>query len=507
MRFLPIARRVTPVAAFLATACAGARATGAPAPRTPDAAFRRSVDSLLADPRFRNAQLGVLVVDPVRGDTLYSHNAGKLFMPASNQKLLTGAVALAQLGPDFRFSTAVLADGELDGGVVLGNLRVVGMGDPSISNHMAGDAMQPLRRLADSLVARGIMRVTGALVPGNDAFPDAAWGFGWSWDDMDFPYSAGVDDLFLNEGFMEVEVRAGAEPGAPVWVRVRPNGAFPQVRILATTVARDSARERRPRVRARQDSADASAVIVDGEIEAGDSSRVSLTFRDQPRAFLEALRTALGERGITVQGGVSTARPSPPAGLPPEPPGILLFSLTSPPLSEVLAAFEKPSQNQIGEILLKTLGRARAGAGTADSGARVVRDQLIAWGAPADGFVVRDGSGLSRYNVVSPETIVKVLDAMRQSPHYRIFHAVLPIAGVDGTIRNRMRDTPAQNNLHAKTGTLNMVRSLSGYVTAADGRQLIVSMLANHFTVPTREIDALHEGIAVRLAGLGGGSR
>ncbi|MGQ0646631.1 MAG: D-alanyl-D-alanine carboxypeptidase/D-alanyl-D-alanine endopeptidase [Gemmatimonadaceae bacterium] len=469
--------------------------------------FRRTVDSLLGHPRFAGAHLGVLVVDPVRSDTLYSYNAGKLFMPASNQKLLTGSVALTQLGPDFRFSTSVFADGSVDVGVVRGDLRFVGMGDPSISDHMAGDAMKPLRQFADSLAARGITRITGSLVPGTDAFPDAVWGFGWSWDDMDFPYSAGVDELYFNEGFMELDVRGGDRPGAPVDVQTRPNRVFPRVRVLATTIERDTARLRPRRVTVRQDTADASAIILSGTIGVGDSARLSLTWRDQTRAYLEAMRAALSERGITVDGGVSLPRATVPDSARPEPDGILLYSVSSPPLSEVLSAFEKPSQNQIGEILLKTLGRAKTGVGTADSGARVVRDQLIAWGAPRDGFVVRDGSGLSRYNVVSPETIVRLLDAMRTSPHFRVFYDALPIAGIDGTIRGRMRDTPAQGNVHAKTGTLNMVRSLSGYVNAGDGRMLLFSLLANHFTVPTREIDVLHEAVAVRLAGLGRNER
>jgi D-alanyl-D-alanine carboxypeptidase/D-alanyl-D-alanine-endopeptidase (penicillin-binding protein 4) len=240
-------------------------------------------------------------------------------------------------------------------------------------------------------------------------------------------------------------------------------------------------------------------VIVSGDLAAGDSARLEISWRDQPRAYLEALQTALAERGITVEGGVGAERVT-ANGTGHEPAGTLLFSWTSPPLRQVLAAFEKPSQNQIGEILLKTLGRSRTGVGSADSGARVVRDQLLAWGARPEGALVRDGSGLSRYNVVSPETIVRVLDAMRRSPHFADFHHALPIAGVDGTIRNRMRGTPAERNVHAKTGTLNMVRSLSGYVTSGDGRPLLFSLLANHFTVPTREIDQLHEAIATRLA-------
>ncbi len=479
-------------------ACAGARATTANSPAR--ASLRQHVDSLLRDARYQHAFLGVLIVDPERGDTLYSHNAGKLFMPASNQKLLTGAVALTQLGPDFRFSTTVYADGSVANGTLQGNLRVVGMGDPSLSDAMAGQAMKPMLAMADSLAARGIRHISGQLVPGGDTFPDASYGFGWSWDDVDFPYSAGVDELFFNEGFTDLVIRGGPAPGSAPSVATSPNVAFPRTRVLARTVAPNPATPgaRTRRLRARYDSTDAGVIIIDGEIGAGDSASLSLSYKDQSRAFLEALRQALRERGITVGGGIGQ-RMTPPAAHR-EPGGTPLFSLVSPPLREVLRAFEKPSQNQIGEILLKSLGRARGGEGSADSGARVIRDQLLAWGASPAGFSVRDGSGLSRYNVVSPETIIRVLDVMRKGPHATVFYESLPTAGVDGTIRNRMRGTAAASNVHAKTGTLNMVRSLSGYVQTADGRPLLFSLMANHFTLPTRDIDALHEAIVVHLA-------
>jgi len=467
------------------------------------AGMRHAIDSMVADPKWRTAQLGILIVDPERGDTLYSHNAGKLFMPASNQKILTGAVALELLGPDFRFSTTAMADGPVQDGVIQGNLRLVGTGDPSASDHMMEDAMRPMRAMAESLATRGITRITGALVSGGDAFPDATLGFGWSWDDLDFAYSAGVDELFFNEGFMRIDVIGGATAGAPVSARVRPMRSFPRVRVVARTVAARAAGEPRPRARARHDSTDAGGIIVDGEIAAGDSASIALTFRDQRRAYLEALREALAERGIAVDSGVTATSWMPSDTLvQPEPPGIALFSIVSPPLREVLQAFEKPSQNQIGEILLKSLGRSRTGVGSADSGARVVRDQLQAWGARPDGFVIRDGSGLSRHNVVTPETLVLVLDAMRKSAHGDVFMAALPIAGVDGTIRNRMRGTAAQGNLRAKTGTLDMVRSLSGYVTTPSGRTMLFSVLANHFRVPTREVEMVQDAIGVMLARL-----
>jgi D-alanyl-D-alanine carboxypeptidase/D-alanyl-D-alanine-endopeptidase (penicillin-binding protein 4) len=174
----------------------------------------------------------------------------------------------------------------------------------------------------------------------------------------------------------------------------------------------------------------------------------------------------------------------------------------SPTLRDIMPLFEKPSQNQIGEILFKTLALAKTGVGTADSAQQVVSRQLIAWGAQPDGFVVRDGSGLSRHDYVSPRTIVTVLDVMRRSPDFRLFYDGLPIAGVDGTIRNRMKGTPAEGNIHAKTGTLDKARSLSGYVTTADGRMLLFSALANNYTVPTRRVDQVTDALGVWLAGM-----
>lgn len=484
--------------ASLLAGCTRATAHGAPSMRLHPGvvALRHAVDSMVSAPQFRSAQLGILVVDPVSGDTLVSHNAGKLFIPASNQKILTGAVALQLLGPGFRFSTTIAASAPVVDGEVRGDLVVSGTGDPSVSDHMAGDAMRPLRAIADSLAARGITRIAGAIVPGADAFPGATLGFGWSYDDLDFAYSAGVDELYFNEGFARIVVRGAARAGEAPTARTLPAHTVPRVRMWAQTTApaADAAGARRARtLSVRQDSTDNATVIVEGTIAAGDSAVLTITQRDPSRAYLLALAEAIRERGITIGGGVSIWRG--PTTYP-------LFSVMSPPLTDVLKAFEKPSQNQIGEILLRTLGRARASVGTADSGARVVRDQVLAWGAAPDGFVYRDGSGLSRHDVVTPETIVRVLDAMRQSKDFATFYDALPIGGIDGTIANRMKGTPAQGNVHAKTGTLDMVRSLSGYVTTADGRLLLFSVLSNHFVVPTREIERVQDTLVSQLASL-----
>jgi D-alanyl-D-alanine carboxypeptidase/D-alanyl-D-alanine-endopeptidase (penicillin-binding protein 4) len=177
-----------------------------------------------------------------------------------------------------------------------------------------------------------------------------------------------------------------------------------------------------------------------------------------------------------------------------------VFEMRSPPLAAVLAQMMKPSQNQVAELLFKTIGRERGGAGTADSARRVVERQLRAWGADSAGFAVRDGSGMSRHDYVTPETIVRILEAMRGHANFNDWYAALPIAGVDGTIGSRMRNTAAQGNVHAKTGTVDKARSLSGYVTTADGRMLEFSFLCNNFTVANRDVERVQDAILVMLA-------
>jgi len=464
--------------------------------------FRALADSLLEDRRFRSAHWGVLVVDPATGDTLYSRNAGKLFMPASNQKLITGAVALARLGADFRYDTRVMGAAAVSEGILTGDLAVLGSGDPTFSDSLAGgDAMAPFRALADSLAARGIREVAGRLMRAAPVFPDSTLGFGWAWDDLDYGYSAPVDALLFNEGIARVTIVGGATPGAPVTVRTRPAATVPALgTVKVTTIARDTTRANgrtvaRSRVGWSSDVRGARPLVsLDGQVIAGDSVTLEVALRHPSGAWLDALAEALAARGIRVRGGVEPNVFTDTTGM------ITLAVRESPPLREILPRFEKPSQNQIGELLFKTLGRVETGSGTADSGRAVVERQLLAWGVDSAGFAVRDGSGLSRHDYLTPETLVRVLDVMRRHPEFRTFYEALPIAGVDGTIRNRMRGTRAQGQVRAKTGTLDKARALSGYVTTADGRLLLFSMLANNHVVSNAEVERVQDALLIWLA-------
>ncbi|HTJ20819.1 MAG TPA: D-alanyl-D-alanine carboxypeptidase/D-alanyl-D-alanine-endopeptidase [Gemmatimonadaceae bacterium] len=486
-------------AAVLALAACRA-APGIPGPARistgADASLRAFIDSMTDAPQFSNAHWGILIVDPERGDTLYARNAGKLFMPASNMKILTSATALTQLGPDYRYRTSFVARGPVAEGTLDGDLLVIGRGDPSVSDHMLHDAMLPLRAIADSLAAKGIRHIRGRVVSSGNAFPGEVFGFGWTYDDLEDSYSAPVDELLFNEGYSELHVRGGDNPGDSVRVEVSPARSFPRVHVTATTIAPtpgDTARARRRTLRARKDSTTWD-VILEGEIAARDTTTIEVTHHDPGAAYIAAVREVLRDKAITVDDSPTDTSASQLD---------TLATLSSPPLSEILKALMKPSQNQIAEMLFRTVALEKIGAGRGDSARAIVERQIGAWGVPVPAeAIVRDGSGLARYDYISPRTAVRILDAMRRAPTFAVYYDALPIAGVDGTIRSRMKSTPAENNVHAKTGTVAQARSLSGYVTTADRHMLIFSFLCNNFTVPNREVERVQDAIAARLAAM-----
>ncbi|HLB09270.1 MAG TPA: D-alanyl-D-alanine carboxypeptidase/D-alanyl-D-alanine-endopeptidase [Gemmatimonadaceae bacterium] len=468
-------------------------AIAAPSAPVSRAMLRHAIDSMVTQAEFRNSHFGVLIVDPERGDTLYSLNAGKLFMPASNMKIVTGATSLAKLRPGFWYSTDFGADGTVEHHTLHGDLIVAGNGDPTISDHMRGSAMSALYAVADSLKARGINAITGSVVMGQEAFPDTSIGFGWSWDDLGEDYGAGVDGLYFNEGFGTAIAR-GTPGQRPDTIETYPAHSYPIIerRPFRPVIYADTGPLRLDFNPTR------TTFIAVGSLRTA-ADTIVYVYPNQRDAYLFALREALVSRGISVNeqklGRGDSSRTYFRNGSH-------LFTIESPRLREILPALEKPSQNQIAEILYKTLGRVFTGVGSADSGRVVIERQLAAWGAAPDGYVIRDGSGLSRYDYLSPETIVRVLDKIRADSAFQVFYDALPIAGVDGSLEHRMRGTAAAGNVHAKTGSVANARSLSGYVTTADHHMLLFSLLANNWTVKQASVDSVQSRIAVMLASL-----
>ena len=475
-----------------------------PAPEV--AALAAQVDSALADPAFARAEWGIVVQALDDGEVLYRRNAERLFLPASNLKLFVAAAALTRLGPDFRFRTAVLARGSLRADTLAGDLVVVGRGDPALAVDPAtgADPLAPLRPWADSIRARGIHVVAGRVVGDASLFTDPPLGPGWAWDDLDADYAAPVGALELDDGVAWISVAPGAAPGLPLAVSLLPARAPLRLFSTATTVAADS--DARGLVWNRAPFGD--SVTLSGRLSVGRPAlRLPLSVPDPTRYFVAGFTEALADSGVAVRGDTTaparrdTTQAVRQGTIAADTTVDTLFVWQSPPLDSILALFLKPSQNLIGEMLLRVLGAQVKGAGSMDSGRAVVRDVLSGFGVPPDAYVLADGSGLSRYNYVAPEAVAQVLDAMYRQPGFPPFFAALPIAGVDGTLATRLKGTPAAGNVHAKTGSLSNVRCLSGYVRDADGDMLAFVLLVNGFTVPQRVVEAAQDRIVERLAG------
>lgn len=494
-RFRRALAPLLPAAVLAAGACAPPRSVAAPAPvvRTAEAALAASLDSIFNDTAFARARWGVLVQAPGRGETLYARDAGKRLVPASNMKIVTGAAALEALGPDFRFRTVVGATGAVTDGVLRGDLVVVGGGDPAISERFARSPTAVFEAWADSLRARGIRQVQGRVVAVDDVFDDLPLGRGWAWDDVDATYSAEISGLPFNEGAIGVRA-AGTRPGEPAVLGFVPLALADLPLVNRVVTGAPGTPTRLAFTRAEE----GVGVTVAGTIAPDSVATEYVSVGDNTAFFARVLREALTRAGIAVTGPAVDADllPADDAARTPRP----FFVHQSPPLAEVLAGFMKPSQNQIGEILLKTLGRELRGVGTARAGIAAIDSMVGAWGLPRDALSQADGSGLSRYNQVAPELIAGVLLHMDRSAHRQVWRAALPVGGVDGTLSSRMRGTPLQGRVIAKTGTLNGVRALSGYLTTADGEPVIFSTIVNQHTLSARDADRVVDAALLRLA-------
>lgn len=477
---------------LLATGCATAPPPAAPAPVSLGAVL----DSVFDDTAFAHAHWGVDVRRLDTGETVYRRNAEKMFIPASNMKLVTGAAVLQALGPEFRYRTRVEASGPVRDGILRGDLVIRGAGDPTVSERFGGDARAVFRAWADSLRAHGVRRIEGRVVGVDEVFDDLPLGRGWAWDDLESGYSAEISGLPLNEGVVEVRVAPGGRPGEAGIVTLQPATAYAPVVNRTTTVDTTVGAGEAARVEVAR-AATGPGVVVSGPIPR-DTTFVEATvaIRNSTHFFATVLRETLGEAGIEVAGpAVDADEAEGVSGVT-----IPLFVHTSPPLRDILPAYMKPSQNQIAEILLRTLGAELRGKGSAAAGRAVVDSLLAVWGLDPRLLAMADGSGLSRYNLVAPELLLELLTYMDRGPHREVWRASLPVAGVDGTLAGRLRGTPAEGRIFAKTGTLSGVRALSGYLETAGGEPLGFSILVNHHTRSARDADRVIDAALLRMA-------
>jgi len=487
-----------PVAAVLLTlissACAPAATVRAPAPGTL-AALGSEIGAIFEDTSFAHAHWGVAVRSLGTGETVHRQNGERLFIPASNMKLVTGAAVLEGLGPDFRYTTEVLATGAVTGGILRGDLVVRGGGDPSIGSRFHEDARTVFRMWADSLRAHGVRQIAGSVVGVDEYLEGAPYGRGWAWDGLHFAYSAPVSGLQLDDGSVRLQVFPGRAAGAPALISLSPATSHVIVENRSVTVPAGS------QASLSYHYTDVGALRVDARVPVDTTAlEANVAVRDPARYFIVVLRETLREAGIQVDGPAVLWGDREEADAVP-PPAARLFAYRGAPMSEILPAFMKPSQNQMAEVLLRSVGRELRGRGTAQAGAQAVDSMFTTWGLPTAGMLIADGSGLSRMNHLSPDLLLALLEHMTRSPNHELWYRSQPVAGIDGTLRLRMRGTAAEGNVHAKTGTLSHVRALSGYVDTADGERLIFSMMVNAHQLSAADADRLIDAALVRIAG------
>jgi D-alanyl-D-alanine carboxypeptidase/D-alanyl-D-alanine-endopeptidase (penicillin-binding protein 4) len=482
------------------------------------AELKSRIEEIVRQPELEPGFFAVKIVSLDTGLLIYEQSANKFVRPASNMKLYTVAAAFDRLTPDYHFMTSVYAKEKPDDGKIKGDLIVYGRGDPSLAARFNnGDYFKGINDLAGRIVAAGVKRVKGDLVGDESYFNGAPLGSGWEWEDLQWGYGAQVSALTINDNAIDLTVKPGEKVGAAAVITSGPPATFMTIANRATTGPKGSKSELQL-----YRGLGGNTLEVSGSLPQGDSGFIgSVAIPDPALAFATMLRDALVKRGVKIDGRVRTldARaaasivPNPlmaqtqTTNVPPQPMPVEIASLQSPPFTLIAAHTLKPSKNLYTEIILRTLGRLTSvgpSQTNEEAGLIVVRNFLRQAGASESDLALNDGSGLSRNDMITANATVQLLIFMSKHRYFAQFRDALPIAGVDGTLRTRMRGTPAEGNVRAKTGSLSSVASLSGYVTTAAGEHLVFSMMLNNYPDASALRRDSIDAIAVLLASFAG---
>ena len=510
------------------------------------------INALLNQPEAARAFWGIDIFSLSSGRPLYEQNADKLFAPASNAKLFTTATALALLGPQYRYHTTIETSGTLDQqGVLHGDLRLVGRGDPNLSGRVLPylqkterkiPHLQLLEELADQVVEKGVRQIDGDLIGDDSFFAFERYPEGWAQDDLMWEYGAAVSALTVNDNVVFLNMLPGVAVGEKAKIQFDPDVPYYEVNNLIITTPAASG----PRKVSIDRQPGARLLTLWGTVPMDDSGHNQALAIEDPADFAAAaFRMMLERRGVVVKGKQtmahayvrdlppplvvagkrepSAAVPSPGGG--PEPsgttkmeferhphPNLLLASHGSNPLIDDLQVINKVSQNLHAEIALRMVGHEKGSAPTLDAALEVEKDFLAQAGIAPEEYALYDGSGLSRQDLVTPRAMVKLLlfvDAHANSWGAE-FRRTLPVAGVDGTLSDRFKGTAAQGRVQAKTGSFSHVNSLSGYAETLSGERIAFSIFCNNHKLTGRGalnvIDQIVQAV-VQDEGTGAGPR
>ncbi len=448
-----------------------------PIPKQP--AFTTLADSLILFSDLNQAHWGIEVLDPDKNQLLYSHDGNRHHIPASNTKIVVTTVALGILGPDFRYKTDIRAGGGTERAPA--RLLVIARGDPTWSARFNRSDFAVLDALADSLRAAGIERADSLII---DASYLGEERVNSTWEVGDLPGTSAppIGSLAIAEGELRIVVTPGATVGAPATAAL---AGVDHVFPLRVSVVTDTAKARANVDVSYQSWPD--TIVITGRVPLDRPDTSAIAAPDANRYAAMALATILGRRGIATSLPRVVFDTIEAAALRTQTPRVVA-SWTSPPLSDIVAGILRPSQNWIAEQVARTLGAERRGRGNWSSGLDVERRYLIDV-AKIDSmsFFLRDASGLSAQNVLSPRAITQILEHVRRQPWGEVYRQSLPTPGLAGsTLSNRLQG--AEGKIFAKTGTITNVATLSGYATTRSGKQLIFSIMVNSSGRPSAAV-------------------
>jgi D-alanyl-D-alanine carboxypeptidase/D-alanyl-D-alanine-endopeptidase (penicillin-binding protein 4) len=446
------------------------------------------VDAIANRPEFSRSRWGILIQPLSSTTTLYSRDAQKYFIPASNAKLLTTAAALQKLGADFRIKTSVYS-GEN------GSLYVAGRGDPSI-------AEAQLKSLAQQLKQRGISQVN-QLIGDDSYFLGSAVNPNWEWEDAQAGYGAPINSLIFNQNAIDLLLSPQAI-GQPLKVTfAEPKLANQwQLQNNSVTVAQSESEF----IEVGREF-DRPIIRVSGQLKVGGEPESAYVAVVNPaNNFLQSFQQALATEGIPVKQTLvaSASRNS----------NQELATVESPPLAELVRETNRESNNLYAEVLLRLLGKVTdkiplpptltgkmpvPQEDTGESGLKELKTVLTQLGVNPNSYRLADGSGLSRHNLITPEALVETLRFMANSPAASIYRASLPVAGESGTLKNRFNITPNRVILQGKTGTMSGVSALSGYIEVPNYEPLVFSIIVNQSDLSAAKMRSATDEIVLLL--------
>jgi serine-type D-Ala-D-Ala carboxypeptidase/endopeptidase (penicillin-binding protein 4) len=447
------------------------------------------IDHLIDESELASARWGVSVISMSDGTIIYQRNADKLFTPASNMKIYTTGVALDLLGADYRWRTSAYASAGPDAnGRIQGDLILYGRGAPDLVSYHKDDNRGSLTQLADELYERGVRRVSGNVIGDESYFRGNSLGDGWQWTDIQWYFGAEASALSVNGNEIDVNVVPSTKAEDPPTVKVSDNESYVTVENRMIT-GKDGIR---PTVGMHRGLSD-NHIQVWGEFTPGSKGFGARLSVHNPalwtaRMFFDLLKS----RGIAIEGQAQSRDSRVPQSQRFDPTqAVELAFVTSQPLSEIAKKTNKESNNLNAELILRTLGRERGEIaalpeaigrerGDEEAGLAVIRVWLGRVGIATNRLALHDGSGLSRLDLVTPESAARLLFALSRTASGQTFRKSLPISGRDGTLAGRLKTLV--DRVSAKTGSLTYDNSLSGYLTTSRGEQLVFSIMCNDQT-------------------------